>query len=230
MKRELRLTYEDYNAYKAKIGDSNINLAYDRGLAFAYGIEKTGTDILLSVTTGNGIPEAGIDKRFDADPYKNVMLRLAQGIGDHVSLGGFYYRGKEDKVVNEVLTPGLSNTVSYLGPDLVLSLGKLVFTGQYLLRRDSNPQFAATGEAGPRDVRTHGIVGELVFAPNFDRSDFYWTLLYNRIDSGLDAHDYHSLALSGTYLLARNLRLVGEYIYDMEAGNNIFIFGINSGF
>ncbi|MDZ7820353.1 MAG: hypothetical protein U5N26_00280 [Candidatus Marinimicrobia bacterium] len=226
MKRELRLTYEDYNAYKEKIGDSNINLAYDRGLVFAYGIEKTGTDILASVTTGNGIPEAGLDKRFDADPYKNIMVRVAQGIGDNIGLGGFYYRGKEDKVVDEVLAPGLSNIVTYFGPDLVLSLGKFALTGQYLQRIDSDPTFTGT----PSPVTTHGIVGELVFAPKFDRSNFYWTLLYNRIDSELDAHDYHSIAFSSTYMLARNLRLVGEYIYDIEAGNNMFIFGLTSGF
>jgi hypothetical protein len=226
MKRELRLTYEDYNAYIVKIGNSNINLAYDRGMILAYGIEKTGTDILASVTTGNGIPEAGIDKRFDADPYKNVMVRVAQGIGEHISIGGFYYRGKEDKVVDEVLTPGLSNTVTYFGPDLVLNLGKFALTGQYLQRIDSDPMF--TGTAAP--ITTHGVVGELVFAPKYDRSNTYWTLLYNYIDSGWDAADYHTIAFSGTYLIARNLRLVGEYIYDIENINHMFILGLTSGF
>ena len=227
MKRELRLTYEDYHAYKVKIGGSNINLAYDRGLVFAYGIDKTGTDIIATVTTGNGIPEAGADKRFDADPYKNFMVRVAQGIGDHISIGGFYYRGKEDKVVDEVLTPGLSNTVTYFGPDLVLSLGKFVLTGQYLQRIDSDPLFTG-GTLSP--VTTHGIVGELVFAPKYDRSNTYWTLLYNRIDSGLDTYDYHTIAFSGTYLIARNLRLIGEYIYDLENPNHMFILGLTSAF
>jgi len=227
MKRELRLTYEDYHAYKVKIGDSNINLAYDRGLAFAYGIDKTGTDIIATVTTGNGIPEAGIDKRFDADPYKNFMLRVAQGIGEHISIGGFYYRGKEDKVVDEVLTPGLSNTVTYWGPDVVLSLGKFVLTGQYLQRYDSDPLFTG-GTFSP--VTTHGIVGELVFAPKYDRSNTYWTLLYNRIDSDLPTYDYHTIAFSGTYLMARNLRLIGEYIYDIENPNHMFILGLTSAF
>ena len=227
MKRELRLTYEDYNAYKVKIGNSNINLAYDRGLVFVYGIDKTGTDIFATVTTGNGIPEAGADKRFDADPYKNFMVRAIQGIGQHISIGGFFYRGKEDKVVDEVLTPGLSNTVTYFGPDLVLNLGKFVFTGQYLQRLDSDPLFTG-GTFSP--VATHGIVAELVFAPKYDRSNTYWTLLYNRIDSGLDVHDYHTIAFSGTYLMARNLRLIGEYIYDLENTNHMFILGLTSAF
>jgi len=50
MKRELRLTFEDYNVYKTRIGSSGINLAYDRGMIFAYSIEKTGTDIVAMVT------------------------------------------------------------------------------------------------------------------------------------------------------------------------------------
>ncbi|MFA6618332.1 MAG: hypothetical protein WCT23_04615 [Candidatus Neomarinimicrobiota bacterium] len=226
MKRELRLTYEDYNAYKVKIGNSNINLAYDRGLAFAYGIDKTGTDIVASITTGNGIAEAGIDKRFDSDPYKNFMVRLAQGIGEHISIGGFYYRGKEDRIVDDVLTPGLSNTVTYYGPDLVLNMGKFVLTGQYLQRIDSDPTF--TGSASP--IKTHGVVGELVFAPKYDRSNTYWTLLYNRIDSELDAHDYHTMAFSGTYLIAHNLRVIAEYIFDLENTNHMFIMGLSSAF
>lgn len=229
MKRELRLTYEDYSAYKVKIGDSNINLAYDRGLAFAYGIEKTGTDIIATVTTGNGIPEAGADLRFDADPYKNFMVRVAQGIGEHIGIGGFYYHGRERDPSGAT---NYDNTVTYWGPDLVLSMGKLVFTGQYLLRIDSNPRFLLGSVESDFYVRTHGIVGELVFAPKFDRSNFYWTLLYNRIDSGLgfEEHNYHTLALSSTYLLSRNLRLVGEYIYDLEVNNNTFILGLTSAF
>lgn len=230
MKRELRLTYEDYHAYKVKIGDSNINLAYDRGLAFAYGIDKTGTDIIATVTTGNGIPEAGVDKRFDADPYKNFMIRVAQGIGEHISIGGFYYRGKEDKVVDEVLTPGLSNTVTYIGPDIVLSLGKFVLTGQYLHRVDSNPEFLTGGVESAFYVQTDAVVAELVFSPKYDRSNTYWTLLYNYIDSGWDNVDYHTIAFSGTYLMARNLRLIGEYIYDLENTNHMFILGLTSAF
>ena len=179
------------------------------------------------MTTGNGIPEAGADKRFDADPYKNFMLRVAQGIGEHISIGGFYYHGKEDKVVDEVLTPGLSNTVTYWGPDMVISLGKFVLTGQYLQRYDSDPLFTG-GTFSP--VTTHGIVGELVFAPKYDRSNTYWTLLYNRIDSDLPTYDYHTIAFSGTYLMSRNLRLIGEYIYDLEATNHMFILGLSSAF
>jgi len=226
MKRELRLTFEDYNVYKTRIGSSGINLAYDRGIIFAYGIEKTGTDIVAMVTNGNGIPEAGDNKRFDQDPYKNVMLRIAQGVGENIGIGGFYYRGEEAKIVNDFPVTDTTNVVQYFGPDLTLNLGKLAFTGQYLIRLDSNPTFIANSD----ETKMTGICAELVFSPNYDQSNFYWTLLYNNINSDINDHDYHTVAFSGTYLMARNLRIIAEFINDLEKENNMFILGLVSAF
>jgi hypothetical protein len=226
MKRELRLSYEDYNIYKTRIGDSAINLAYDRGIVVAYGVEKTGTDIIAMITNGNGIHDAGEDKRFDQDPYKNVMLRVAQGVSENIGIGGFYYHGEEAKIVNNLAETDTTNVVQYFGPDLVLDLGKVVFTGQYLIRLDSNPLFIAA----PDEIQTNGICAELVYSPKLDKSNFYWTLLYNNIDCDMNDHDYHTFAISGTYLLARNLRLIAEYIADLENENHLFILGFVSGF
>ena len=226
MKRELRLTFEDYNVYKTRIGSSGINLAYDRGIIFAYGIEKTGTDIVAMVTNGNGIPEAGDNKRFDQDPYKNVMLRIAQGVGENIGIGGFYYRGEEAKIVNDLPVTDTTNVVQYFGPDLTLNLGKLAFTGQYLIRLDSNPTFIANSD----ETKMTGICAELVFSPNYDQSNFYWTLLYNNINADINDHDYHTVAFSGTYLMARNLRIIAEFINDLEKENNMLILGLVSAF
>lgn len=226
MKRELRLSYEDYHIYKTRIGASGTNLAYDRGIIFAYDIEKTGTDIVAMITNGNGIPEAGSNHRFDSDPYKNVGLRVSQGVGENIGIGGFYYRGEEVKLNGATVIIDTTNVVQYFGPDVVLNLGKLTFTGQYLIRMDSNPNFIAN----PDETQTNGICAELVFAPKYDQSDFYWTLLYNNIESDIAAHNYHTVTLSGTYLMARNLRLIAEYIHDLEEENNLFILGLVSGF
>ncbi len=226
MKRELRLSYEDYQIYKTRIGDSGTNLAYDRGVILAYGIAKTGTDIVAMITNGNGIPEAGGNHRFDSDPYKNVGFRIAQGVGENIGIGGFYYRGEEAKLNGATVITDTSNVIQYFGPDVVLNLGKLTFTGQYLIRLDSNPTFTAD----PDEIQTTGICAELVFAPKYDQSNFYWTLLYNNIESDIAAHNYHTLTLSGTYLMARNLRLIAEYIHDLEEENNLFILGLVSGF
>jgi hypothetical protein len=220
MKRELRLTYEDYQIYRRKIGLSGIDLTYDRGLMLSYGIAATGTDLVGLVVNGNGKGEAGGDRIFDDDKYKNFGLRLNQAVGEIGSVGGFVYYGKEKRIYVEKepidiagpIDVPFTNEVTYWGPDLNLTAGSLELTAQYLRREDTNPDpLAAT-----RDIETSGVVAELIFAPHADRSRTYLTALYNWIDSDLDDFDYETITLSGTYLLARNLRVMLEVTQDIE--------------
>ncbi len=233
MKRELRLTYEDYMIYKTRVGRSVTNLAYDRGVMLVYGVEKTGTDIIGMVVNGNGRAEAGGDHAFDNDSFKNFGVRINQGIGDVASLGVYYYNGREESNL------GIENEFYYVGPDVNIGVGPIELTGQYLLRRDSNPLFAQSSD----EIETQGIVLELIYSPKLDRSRFYWTALYNRITSDLDDINktvlgdygvsplaYHTASLSGTYELSRNLRLLAEYTYDIEHESNRFVFGFVSAY
>ena len=230
MKRELRLSYEDYVIYKSRVGNSMTNLAYDRGVMLVYGIEKTGTDVIGIVVNGNGIPEAGSDHKFDVDKCKNFGLRVNQGVGELGSIGLFYYTGKESSTT---WGEQMSNSMVYWGPDFNVGMGPFELTAQYLVRTDTNPLFNNT----TKDIATNGIVAELIFAPQLDRSRWYLTALYNKIDSDLDDFPeelenfgafplaYHTATLSGTYLLARNLRLVGEYTRDLDQDLNRFLVG-----
>jgi len=219
MKRELRLTFEDYVFYKTNIGDSRTNLAYDRGLMFVYGIEKTGTDLIGLVVNGNGKAEAGSDKKFDDDKYKNFGLRISQGIGDLMSVGGYYYQGKEKQ-------SSFVNDISYYGPDFNIAVGPVEVTAQYMMRKDTNPLFFSNAI----EIESEGVIAEVIFAPQLDRSRFYFTGLYNRIDSDLNAYDYETATLSGTYLIARNLRLIAEFTRDLRQDRNRFTLGLVSGF
>jgi hypothetical protein len=219
MKRELRLTFEDYQIYKTKIGESGIDLTYDRGLMFGYGVEQTGTDLVAMVVNGNGKGEADSLGKFDNDNFKNFGFRIKQGIGGIASLGGFVYYGQE-RYTGETE----KNKVTYLGPDLNFTLGKLEFTGQYLHRKDTHPL------PGAHDVETNGIVAELILAPQKDKSRFYFIGLYNYVDSDLSFDDYESATLSGTYLVARNLRLVAEFTRDIKREKNQFVVGFVSAF
>ncbi len=224
MKRELRLTFEDYMIYKQKIGLSRTNLAYDRGFTFAYSIEKTETDIIAMVVNGNGKEEAGDNKKFDDDPLKNFGLRINQGFGDVLSIGGFFYRGKE-KILDANGLPGkIANEITYFGPDLNIGIGPLAGTFQYLLRKDTNPLFLASA----KEFKTKGVVAEITYSPQLDKSRFFLTGLFNKIDS--DEYDYETATLSGTYLLARNLRFIVEFTRDLENELNIVVLGLVSGF
>ena len=219
MKRELRLTFEDYVPYKLKIGDSQTDLAYDRGLMFVYEIEKTGTDLVGLIVNGNGKGEAGGNKKFDDDKYKNFALRINQGISNLASIGGYYYQGKEQQ-------SAYVNDITYFGVDFNISTGPVELTTQYLNRKDTNPLFVSFAD----EVNSTGVIAELILAPKLDRSRFYLTGLYNRIDSDLNAYDYETATLSGTYLVSRNLRLIAEFTRDLQHDRNRFTLGMVSGF
>jgi len=232
MKRELRLTFEDYMIYKQNFGESVTNLAYDRGVMLVYGIEKTGTDLVAFVVNGNGKVEADDNHKFDSDGCKNVGFRISQGIGDHFSIGGYYYLGREKGLGTYYQEwadawPRQTNTFTYWGPDFNLNLGKIELTGQYLMREDDN--LLLTPE-NPEVLKGYGVVLEAIFAPRLDRSRYYITALYNRIDHDLNAYDYETATLSATWLLARNLRLVAEYTRDLERKQNRMAVGFVSAF
>jgi hypothetical protein len=224
MKRELRLTYEDYMIYKLAVGYSAINLAYDRGLMLTYGIDATGTDLVGLLVNGNGKPVANEEtQQFDNDKYKNAALRVYQAIGEYGGLGGFFYYGKESMETEETL---LTNEVTYWGVDFNAAGGPFELTFQYLLRTDTDP-FALDDY---RDIDTGGIIAELICARDRMMSRNYLTLLYNRIDCQVDKMDYETLTASYTYVLARNVRLMAELTNDFISHKNRLVLGIVSGF
>ncbi|MBC8184375.1 hypothetical protein H8E88_25045 [candidate division KSB1 bacterium] len=224
MKRELRLTFEDYMIYKQRFGLSRTNLAYDRGLVFVYGIEKTGTDLIALVVNGNGKDEAGADKKFDDDPFKNFGFRINQGIGKIASIGAYFYKGREKYVYSDGMLGTFENELTYIGPDLNVGIGPIEFTFQYLLRKDTNPFFLSQSE----EYKSKGTIAEIIYSPKLDKSRFFLTGLYNKIDS--DLYKYETATLSGTYLVARNLRLIAEFTRDLEHDLNRFTLGLVSGF
>lgn len=222
MKRELRLTFEDYRLYTQRIGLSNLNLTYDRGIMMTYGIAKTSTDLVGFVVNGSGIGQASEDTRkFDNDTAKNFGFRLLQGFGEIASIGAFYYNGKETLVDSS-----RENTTNYIGPDVNVVIGKFEFTGQYLLRTDKNPLFIAN----PEDIKTNSYIAELIFAPQKDASRWYLATLYNRIDSDLEGYDYQTISVSPTYLISRNLRIMAEFTRDTESEANRVVVGLVSAF
>jgi len=223
MKRELRLTFEDYVFYKTSFG-TRTNLAYDRGVMFVYGLEKTGTDIIALVVNGNGKEDAGENKKFDDDSFKNFGFRVSQGVGAFMSFGGYFYQGKEKQITEEGELGTLKNKITYWGPDVNLTVGPVELTAQYMERTDSNPMFAAED----MEYTSKGIIAELVFSPQLDKSRHYFTALYNKIDS--DLYKYHTATLSATYLVSRNLRIIAEYTRDLEYDLNRATLGLVSGF
>ena len=87
---------------------------------------------------GNGKAEADENKKFDQDSYKNFGIRVAQSIGDFLTIGGFYCYGKEKKIWEESIGYSGYNSFSYVGPDINFNAGPFELTVQYLMRNDDN--------------------------------------------------------------------------------------------
>jgi len=216
-KRELRLTFEDYQVYRVKPGNSSINLTYDRGIMVTYGLPSK-TDLVLEFLNGNGIDKADANRNFDTDKYKNVMARISQEINENIRLGIFGYYGNEAQA-------GSKNSVRIAGPDLTLSFHPIELNVQYVWREDNNPLFNSTGL-----MNTNGAFAELVYTPDDDRSTWYGVVLYNWVKSPAGGLSYQSATCTGNYLLGRNVRLLGEYTYDIEKKANKITIGIITAF
>lgn len=218
-KRELRLELADYRIYAVDVGKSSANLTYDRGAMLTYKA-PTGTDVALEVLNGSGIG-APVAESFDIDKYKNYLLRLSQEIIPQFRLGIFGYTGKEKPA-------GIANEFVMYGPDFTVDVDRFQLNVQYLARSDDNPDFLATAPSSR--VKTDGGFAELIFSPNYDKSRWYATLLYNKVNSDYSGLDYQSMTGNLTYLIATNLRLTGEYTYETISKTSSVALGFFSAF
>jgi hypothetical protein len=201
-KRELRLTYEDYQIYKVKPGASNINLAYDRGLMATYSFPSK-TDLVVEILNGNGIGGADDYHAYDDDKYKSILGRGLQSFGDALSLGAIGYYGKEGV--------DTTNEVTMFGVDGSFSFGPIELNAQYVDRRDSDPNFVNYGGC---KIQTHGGLGQLIYTPDGDQSEWYMNILYNFIKSDIASEEYRTGTVHFGYLMKTNIRLIAEMTYD----------------
>ncbi len=216
-KRELRLTFEDYQIYRTQPGQSRADLTYDRGVMLTYGF-SSGLDLSFQVLNGNGIGPAE-NRLFDFDSEKTFAGRATQSVGP-VRVGVFAYRGKEKAEI------GRKNTVTYYGPDATFSADKFEVNAQFLHRKDDNPFFEFAGS----EIELDGGFVEFIYLPQGDLSKWIVTALYNRVEGTGQAYDYETATLTLSRMMARNLRLLGEFTFDMLTDKPIFTLGFVSAF
>lgn len=227
-KRELRLQYEDYNVYRVRVGETRLDLTYDRGL-MAVASPWEGGDVTFQLVNGRGLDEAGNDRLFDGDAFKTVAGRVSQSLGP-LRVGAFALYGPEDH-------GDRSNEVVVWGPDITLSAGQFELNGQFLRRTDTRPFFLDTDEESTVDA----VLGEVVWSPDGATGRWFLTGLYNRVwaddpiftvrqgeDTLLDR--YETAAVGATWLLARNVRILGETQWDFEQERARITLGVVSAF
>lgn len=244
-KRELRLEYEDYQAYRVRVGDTRADLTYDRGV-MALWSPRDGTDLALQVVNGQGLRAASAQRQYDADGFKNVALRLSQDIGP-LRLGVFGYYGEER-------ADGSTSRIRVLGPDGTLPLGSIGELNFQLLRRwDADPFLGSCspatpcpgGATAPFATTVDAAMAELVFWPTGPNGRWYATGLLNWIESDdpvvslrlgeeetapgfVDRYRTGSLGLH--YLLRRNVRLLGEGGWDFDRDQARLVTGFSLAF
>jgi hypothetical protein len=230
-KRELRLEFQDYAIYRARVGDQPTDLTYDRGIVAA--ADVGGFTITAQLVNGNGRGEAEPDRQLDNDPFKNGMLHVSRTLLPGVRLGAMGYYGRQRGATDG--QPTGSNRVWMAGGDATIALGPLELNGQYLYRDDQRPTF--TPNETP--VVTKGGFVEAIVQPPGAR--WYALALYNRIDASRpllnvrlggpsDILRYQTISAGGGYLLRTNVRLMAEVTRDLESALNRVTLGITTAF
>lgn len=230
-KRELRLEFEDYNAYRVRVGDARADLTYDRGIMAIRGLWP-GADFVAGVVNGVGLSGTTDAKQYDIDTWKAGFARLTQDAGP-LRLGVYAYVNDEERadIVDDILV---------WGPDATLGLGRIgELNLQWLRRTDSNPEFSLV--ALTDDATTDMGFAELILWPGGQTGRLFFTALYNRV-KGYDIPfsvrqgepgplmEYEYGAGGVHYLLARNIRLMAEAGWDFEAERARFTIGAATAF
>jgi len=229
-KRELRLEYEDYQVYRVRVGDVRADLTYDRGGMLLYS-PWDGMDATVQILNGRGLSEADESKHYDRDTFKTYVLRLSQEFGP-LRFGAFGYYGEESQ-------EGVHDRVRVYGPDMTIGLTpNLELNGQYLRRDDTNPFFDGPG---PDDTKVDAGLLELIWSPTGPNGRWFLTGLYNHVEaddriftvrqgeSGM-LDSYRAFAVGASYLVRRNLRFMGEALYDLDSEGGRLTAGFTAAF
>jgi hypothetical protein len=209
-KRELRLEFEDYAVYRARVGHVPLDLTYDRGVMVT--ADLAGFGLSGIVFNGNGRGEAGPDRRFDNDPFKNWFLHVSRDLAGGLRVGAFGLAGR-------ARADGVRNRTTMVGLDATATAGALEFNGQYLRREDDAPTF----DPGEPRVTTQGGFAELLVRPA--QSRWYGFALYNVVASDRPVLDvrlgtpaglrrYESYSAGVGRLERRNFRWTAEAAWD----------------
>jgi hypothetical protein len=231
-KRELRLEYQDYAVYRARVGLQPADLTYDRGVM---AVADVGNFTLTGeIVNGNGKGEAEPNRRLDNDPFKSLFGHATANLGPYLRVGGMGYWGRQEGAPDEI-SPLVENTVWMVGADATISAGAVELNAQYIHREDDAPTFSASEET----ARVDGGFAELLVRP--PQSRWYLVGLYNLVHSdrpllnvrlggpsGLER--YETITGGVGYLARTNFRLLGEFTWDMEQDQTRWTLGLVTAF
>lgn len=213
-KRELRLMFDDYAAYRARMGDQRADLTYDRGFLGAF--DWQGFTVTAEVLNGNG-KDAAEGGRFDDDPNKNLFGHVTRDVVPGLRVGAMGYRGWQKAHG----AGGRDNAFWYAGIDATLDVGPVQVNGQYLRRQDEAPTF----DPDEAESKLDGAFVEVLLVPPAQR--WYAFALWNRLEADRPILDprmggpagvdrYSAFSGGAGWLAMRNVRLQVEGLWDFD--------------
>lgn len=231
-KRELRLEFEDYAVYRARIGLQPADLTYDRGIMLSADVANF--TVTGEVVNGNGKGPAEPDLRLDNDIAKSVFGHVTRDITPQLRLGALGYWGRQTGAASGA-GPDVKNTLWMIGTDATITLGSVEINGQYIHREDDAPRFVP----GESKAKMNGGFLELLFRPPASR--WYALALYNRVDvdrpllnvrlgGPSNVSRYQTLTGGVGYVLRRNFRVLGELTLDTELDEARWTLGLVTAF
>jgi hypothetical protein len=245
-KREVRLSYDDYQPYRVRVGNARADLTYDRGLMATWSPWEGG-DLAASIVSGRGLNQADDQRQYDVDDGKNFALRFSQDLGSRIRLGVYGYGGTE-------MQGDRQNRIAIYGADGTVSLGgKVEVNFQQLTRRDDDPFYGTCSSLTPcpggstRAFSTTVKSGfaEAVISPKGPAGRVFVTGLYNWVSSDAPVvslrlgeqstppgfiRDYRTASTALHYVYRRNVRMLGEMIWDLEQKRGRFLMGLVTAF
>ena len=231
-KRELRLEFDDYAIYRARVGDAPQDLTYDRGISAMWDVSRltlTGTAV-----NGNGKGPDNENRQFDNDSPKDYFAHLNWPALNNLRVGAMGYWGRQD-VVPDGGAPNLKNYLWMVGADATVTLGALELNAQYIHREDDNPSFTTDGLV----VQTDGGFLEAIYRLPGGR--WYLLSLYNYVyadqpllNVGLggpeDIQKYHTITGGAGWMWRRNFRALVEGGWDIEQERTRWTVGLSLAF
>ena len=197
------------------------NLTYDRGLILSWHAPAE-IDVIAQLVNGNGIDPAENDT-FDDDRFKNfglrVVARVRPGTGRRLRLlGRAGGRGERPPVEAHLprAGPGRRPRREVAAQPRVPRSGATTI-----------PFFV--GHTGP-EYETNGGFAELHFFPQGQDGRWVLSALYNQVDSDDPDAVAENASLTVNYLIARNLRLLGEVAHDLDNDADRLTLGIVTAF
>ena len=211
-KRELRLEFEDYAVYRARLGDSPVDLTYDRGIVAT--ADVAGFGLTGQLLNGNGAGGAESNRRFDQDPFKSVFFHVSRDFGENLHLGTFGYTGKTE-------SGGVGSRTGMFGIDATIGGKTFELNGQYIHRSETRPTFTANEPEAALD----GGFAELIVRP--PKSRWYGFVLYNlvsadrpllnvRLGGPTGVNRYETMSAGFGRAEQRNFRWTLEATYDVK--------------